>query len=75
VALLFVECTSVVLENVTVMESYGYGLLVYNMLMAELNNCLFYYNYWRPRVHLNTQHSSTTNNSISECKAGGNALF
>ena len=27
VALLFVECSSVVLENVEVMESYGYGLL------------------------------------------------
>ena len=50
VALLFVECSSVVLKNVTVMESYGYGLLGYNMMMAELNHCQFHHNYWRPRL-------------------------
>ena len=41
-ALLLVQCSSVVLENVTVMESYGYGLLGYNIMMAELNYCLFH---------------------------------
>ena len=74
VALLFVECSSVVLENVTVMESYGYGLLGYNMMMAELNHCLFHHNHWRPQVH-SIRYSSIQNNSLSECKAGGNALF
>ena len=74
VALLFLECFSVVLENVTVMESYGYGLLGYNMMMAELNHCLFHHNHWRPQVHSN-RYSSIHNNSLSECKAGGNALF
>ena len=74
VALLFVECSSVVLENVTVMESYGYGLLGYNMMMAELNHCLFHYNYWRRRVD-SSVHSNPQNNSLSECQAGGNALF
>ena len=73
VALLFAKCSSVVLRNVTVMESYGYGLLGYNM-MAELNHCLFHHNYWRPKVHSN-MHSSPKNNSLLECKAGGNALF
>ena len=74
VALLFVECSSVVLENVTAMESYGYGLLGYNIMMAELNHCLFHHNHWRPQVHSN-RYSSIQNNSLSECKAGGNALF
>ena len=73
IALLFVDCSSVVLRNVTVMESYGYGLLGYNM-MAEVNHCLFHHNYWRPKVHSN-MHSSPQNNSLLECKAGGNALF
>ena len=72
VALLLVHCSSVVLENVTVNESYGYGLLGYNMIMAELNHCLFHHNYWRSR---NTQHSRASNNNPSENKAGGNALF
>ena len=69
VALLFVECSSVVLENVTVMESYGYGLLGYNMMMTELNHCWFHHNYWRPQVY------EPTNNNLSEIKPGGNALF
>ena len=72
VALLFVECSSVVLKNVTVMESYGYGLLGYNMVMTELKYCLFYHNYWRPQLY---KHSSPTKNYLPNSKAGGNALF
>ena len=72
VALLFVECSSVVLENVTIMESYGYGLLGYNMITAELNHCLFHRNYWRPQVDSKIQHPSP---NLSEYKAGGNAIF
>ena len=76
VALLFVECSSVVLENVTVMESYGYGLLGYNMINAELNHCLFHHNYWRTQVDSNV-HSNRQNNNLSGGArgAGGNALF
>ena len=72
VALLFVECSSVVLKNVTVMESYGYGLLGYNMIMTELKYCLFYHNCWRPQLY---KHSSPTKNYLPNSKAGGNALF
>ena len=43
VVLMCVECSSVLLENVTVIESYGYGLLGYNMMMAELNHCSFHH--------------------------------
>ena len=73
VALLFVECSSVMLESVTVMESYGYGLLGYNMMMAELNHCLFHHNYWRRRVDSNIKHSSPTEKNLP--KVGGNAVF
>ena len=74
VALLLVECSSVVLENVTVMESYGYGLLGYNMINAELNHCLFHHNYWRTRVGSDL-HSNPKNNSLLECRGGGNVLL
>ena len=75
VALLFVECCSVLLENVTVMESYGYGVLGHNM-MAKLNHCLFHNNYWRRRADSNIQQSSSNNSNLSEIKLpGGNALF
>ena len=67
VALLFVEC-SVVLENVHVMESYGYGLIGYNMLMAKLNHCLFYHNYWRIQDSNMQRFSTTTNNKILVAK-------
>ena len=73
VALLFIECSSVVLENVAVMESYGYGLLGYNMMMAELNHCLFHNNYWKTPVDLDIQHSSPSDKTLP--KAGGNAVF
>ena len=69
VALWFVECSSVVLENVTVMESYGYGLLGYNLMMAVLNYCLFHHNYWMPYIDSNTQHSSLHNNHCHRANA------
>jgi len=76
VALLFVECSSVVLENVTVMESYGYGLLGYNMMMAELNHCLFHHNYWRERVDSNIHSNHQNTNLTGEVGGpGGNAAF
>jgi len=65
-------CFLVVLKEVTVMESYGYG---YNTMMIKLDHCLFHHNYWRMQIDSNIQHFSTDNNSISECKLGGNALF
>ena len=70
VALLFVD-SSVMLENVEVMESYGYGLLGYNVMMAKLNHCLFHHNYWRTRV----ESDSRSESNIIESKAGGNAHF
>lgn len=45
VALLFAECSSVALREVTVMESYGYGLLGYNTMMFKLDHCLFNHSY------------------------------
>ena len=74
VALLIVEC-SVVLKNVTVMQSYGYGLLGYNLISAELNHCLFHHNYWRRPIDSTIQHFSSNNSKPSESKVGGNALF
>jgi len=75
VALLFVDCSSVVLENVTVMESYGYGLLGYNM-MAEVNHCLFHHNYWRERVDSNIHSNHQNTNLTGEVGGpGGNAAF
>ena len=72
VALLFVECSSVVLENVEVMESYGYDLIGYNMITVKLNHCLFHYNYWRIRDSNTQSFSTTIKNTIF---TGGNALF
>jgi len=68
VALLFVECSSVVLKNVRVMESYGYGLMGWNMMEAKLNSCQFYHNYWRIQ-------DSNFNHTRQEIKAGGNVFF
>ena len=42
VALLFLNCSSVMLENVRVMNSYGYGLLEWNVFETNLINCQFY---------------------------------
>ena len=74
VALLIVEC-SVVLKNVTVMQSYGYGLLGYNLISAELNHCLFHHNYWRRPIDSTLQHFISNNSKPSGSKVGGNALF
>ena len=56
------------------MESYGPGLVGYNMMMAELNHCLFHHNYWRPWVD-SSMHSNTTNNGLLDFKAGQEMLF
>ena len=42
VALLFLDCSSVMLENVRVMNSYGYGLLEWNIGRTNVTNCQFY---------------------------------
>ena len=42
VALLFFECSSVMLENVRVMNSYGYGLLEVNVVETNVTNCQFH---------------------------------
>jgi len=67
-ALLFVECYSVLLKNVGVMESYGYGLMGWNMMEVKLNSCQFYHNYWRIQ-------DSNFNHTLPEIKVGGNAFF
>lgn len=75
VPLLFAECCSVVLKNVTVMESYGYGVLGHNM-MAKLDHCLFHRNYWRRPAPSSIQHSNSNNSSLSEIKfPDGSALL
>jgi len=57
------------------MESYGHGLVGYNMMMAELNHCLFHHNYWRPWIDSVCITSHATNNGLLDFKAGGNDLF
>ena len=58
------------------MESYGYGLLGYNMMMAALKHCLFHHNYWRRQVDSNI-HSNHQKNNLSGVVGGpgGNAVF
>ena len=68
VALLFLECSSVVLENVRVMESYGYGLMGWNVMDAKLNCCQFHHNYWK-------EQDSNFNHTLPENELGGNAFF
>ena len=41
VALLFSYCSSLILENVRVMNSYGYGLLEWNVMRTNVINCQF----------------------------------
>ena len=48
VALLLVQCSSVVLENVTVNESYGYGLLGYGYAVGGLSVRRYDPTLWSP---------------------------
>ena len=68
VALLFVECSTVLLESIKVINSCGYGLLGWNMMEVELNYCQLHHNNRRMQ---NSSFSSTQ----SDNRRGGNALF
>ena len=79
VALLVSESSSVVLDNVRVMNSYGYGLLEWNVVRTSLTNCQFYCSNWRSHKEkdrhdrVSTHHSCPSSSEHSE--PGGNVLF
>ena len=79
VALFFSYCPSVTLENVRVMSSYGYGLLLWNAMKANLINCQFYCSNQishREKDHerVNALHHSCSNSSEHN-GPGGNVLI
>ena len=79
VALLFFNCSSVMLENVRVMNSYGYGLLEWNVVETNLINCQFYCSNRishkeRDRERVNALHHACPN-SNQHNEPGGNVLI
>ena len=79
VALFFSYCSSVTLENVKVMNSYGYGLLEWNIGRTNLINCQFYCSNqisYKEKDHerVSTLHHSCSKSSQHD-EPGGNVLF
>lgn len=64
------------LENVHILESNGYGLLTWNFGDSTLSRCKFESNYWRKGVNQSVCDNPFSHND-SECgaKPGGNVLF
>ena len=68
--------STVLLRNLLIRESFGYGVFGFNVLgQSEVTGCRFYHNQWRPPAEGEVNHqrhgrSSKTNNML-----GGNALF
>jgi len=79
VALLVLRSSSVVLEYVRVMNSYGYGLLEWNVVGTSLINCQFYCSNWRSHKEkdrhekVSTYYSCPSSSEHNE--PGGNVLF
>ena len=80
-ALLFVSVTSLVVENVSVRKSYGYGLLSCNSLSVSVVGCSFHCNNWRggriyPWVdNCKDEESEGSSSEQTQLQRGGNALF
>ena len=80
-ALLFVSVTSLVLENVSVRKSYGYGLLSCNSLAVSVVGCSFHCNNWRvgrmyPWVDICADEEPEDSSSEqTQLQCSGNALF
>jgi len=80
-ALLFVSVTSLVVENVSVRKSYGYGLLSCNSLTVSVVGCSFHCNNWRVgRIYpwvdkCADEESENSTSEQTELQGGGNALF
>ena len=76
VALLFSYCSSVTLENVRVLNSYGYGLLEWNVMGTNLFNCQFACS---NRISHEEKDNNTLHhdcpNSTEHSEPGGNALI
>ena len=79
VALLIFNCFSVMLENVRVMNSYGYGLLELNVVETNVTNCQFYCSNWISYKEKDHERVNTLNhgcpNSSEHSEPGGNALI
>ena len=72
-ALTLVNLESLVLHNVEIKASYGYGLIGVNVFgNSTITNCTFTHNMWRSD-DINT--GNTLNHSYAENGPGGNALF
>ena len=76
VALLFSYCSSVTLENVRVMNSYGYGLLEWNVMGTNVINCQFACSnrISHKEKDINTLHHGCPNSS-EHSEPGGNAFI
>ena len=76
VALLFSYCSSVTLENVRVMNSYGYGLLEWNVMRTNVINCQFACSnrISHKEKDINTLNHSCPNSS-EHSEPGGNAFI
>ena len=71
-ALVLVSTISLMLQNVRIEASYGYGLLGVRLLGAStIINCKFTHNMWRS----DDADSSNTSVPYNETKPGGNALI
>ena len=79
VALLVSDTSSVVLEYVRVRNSYGYGLLVWNVVKTTLINCQFYCNNWRSHKEKDyervSMHHMGCPSSHEHNEPGGNVLI
>ena len=79
--MLFVNVMSLVLENVSVRKSYGYGLLSCNSLAVSVLGCSFHCNNWRvgrmyPGVDICADEEPKDSSSEqTQLQSGGNALF
>jgi len=80
-ALLFVSVTSLVVENVSVRKSYGYGILSCNSLTVSVVGCSFHCNNWRvERIYpwvdnCADEESEDSSSEQTQLQSGGNAVF
>ena len=80
VALLLSKSSSVLLEYVRVMISYGYGLLEWDVVGTSLINCQVYCSNWRSlkekhHERVSTHQSGSCPSSCEHNEPGGNVLF